>query len=162
MRYRRLYQQGGCYFLTLVLRDRSSDILVRKIVALKSALRFTQARHEFYLNALVVLPDHLHVLITLHKDSDDFSSVVRDWKKRFGFLIGEKRIWQARFWEHLIRDEEDYANHFHYIHGNPVKHGHVTKAADWPYSSFHRAMKQGLYDLLWTGRDEWQDVLYDT
>jgi putative transposase len=63
----------------------------------------------------------------------------------------ERGIWQRRFWEHTIRDETDYARHIDYVHWNPVKHGHAQRVMDWPYSSFHRYVKQGLYPLDWAG-----------
>jgi putative transposase len=69
-------------------------------------------------------------------------------------LKGERGIWQRRFWEHVIRDERDYERHVDYIHYNPVKHGHVTRAADWPYSSFHRYVRNGIYNLEWGADDD--------
>jgi putative transposase len=67
---------------------------------------------------------------------------------------GEYDIWQKRFWEHTIRDDADMENHFHYIHFNPVKHGLVSRVVDWPYSSFHRYVRQGLLAEDWAGRVE--------
>jgi REP-associated tyrosine transposase len=64
---------------------------------------------------------------------------------------GERGIWQRRFWEHAIRDEGDYARHMDYVHYNPVKHGHVTAVAQWPYSTFHRWVKAGVYPVGWGG-----------
>ncbi len=58
---------------------------------------------------------------------------------------GDAGIWQRRFWEHHIRDEQDYAAHMHYVLTNPVKHGLVTRPEDWPYSSIHRDIKAGLW-----------------
>jgi len=64
---------------------------------------------------------------------------------------GERGIWQRRYWEHTIRDESDFARHIDYIHINPVKHGYVTRVRDWPYSSFHRMVKLGVYPEDWAG-----------
>ena len=61
----------------------------------------------------------------------------------------ERGLWQRRFWEHLIRDQHDYAKHFDYIHWNPVKHGYVERVIDWPYSTFHRHVAAGLYSPDW-------------
>jgi len=61
----------------------------------------------------------------------------------------ERGIWQRRFWEHLIRDEDDFARHMDYLHYNPVKHGWVSQVADWPYSSFHRFVRSGVYPPDW-------------
>ena len=64
---------------------------------------------------------------------------------------GERGIWQRRYWEHTIRDQQDYARHADYIHYNPVKHGHVTRAADWPHSSIHRYIAAGMIERDWGG-----------
>ena len=70
------------------------------------------------------------------------------------FFMVTRGIWQRRFWEHVIRDERDYERHVDYIHYNPVKHGHVTRAADWPYSSFYRYVRSGIYNLEWGADDD--------
>jgi putative transposase len=62
---------------------------------------------------------------------------------------GERGIWQRRYWEHVIRDERDYERHIDYIHYNPVRHGHVCRASDWPYSSIHRYIAAGIVDRDW-------------
>jgi putative transposase len=64
---------------------------------------------------------------------------------------GERGIWQRRFWEHLIRDDADYARHVEYCYFNPIKHGHARRARDWPHSSFHRDVRHGLFPLDWAG-----------
>ena len=109
---------------------------------------------------IVILPDHLHCIWTLPAGEADFSSRWHDIKARFAAHIpkderlserrrkkGERGIWQRRFWEHVIRHERDYERHMDYIHYNPVKPGYVTRVRDWPYSSFHRQVRQGLYNL---------------
>lgn len=63
----------------------------------------------------------------------------------------EGTIWQRRFWEHQIRDEQDYRAHFNYLHFNPVKYGLVKRVSDWPYSSFHRYVRSGVYSDDWGG-----------
>lgn len=66
----------------------------------------------------------------------------------------EQAVWQRRFWEHLIRSEQDFIRHVEYIHYNPVKHGLVRVPRDWEYSSFHRYVREGMYGLKWgAGRD---------
>ncbi|HYZ40629.1 MAG TPA: hypothetical protein VE687_08390, partial [Stellaceae bacterium] len=62
---------------------------------------------------------------------------------------GERGIWQRRYWEHALRDEDDFARHADYIHFNPVRHGLVGRAVDWPYSSFHRMVRRGIYPADW-------------
>ena len=64
---------------------------------------------------------------------------------------GERGVWQRRYWEHTARDDEDLRRHVDYIHYNPVKHGHAATAADWPYSSFHRYVREGVYPADWAG-----------
>jgi putative transposase len=64
---------------------------------------------------------------------------------------GERGIWQRRYWEHTLRNEGDFERHVNYIHFNPVKHGHVSRVKDWPYSSFHRMVQAGVYPADWAG-----------
>jgi putative transposase len=160
--YRRARVPGATYFFTVNLRDRRSDLLIRHIDLLRDTVRATKARHPFHIDAWVVLPDHMHCLWTLPECDADFAL---RWKViKFAFTRrlpptesrtttqlarGERGIWQRRYWEHLIRDERDYANHMDYIHFNPVKHGHVKRVSDWPYSSFHRAARDGHYSGDW-------------
>jgi putative transposase len=112
----------------------------------------------------VVLPDHLHAIWPLPEDDHAYSARWQAIKTAFSKEIpageirstsrqdkGERGIWQRRFWEHTIRDDRDYATHVDYIHFNPVKHGLVENAADWPYSSFHRAVAAGMYPADWAG-----------
>ena len=61
----------------------------------------------------------------------------------------EGTIWQRRFWEHMIRDDDDYRNHCDYIHFNPVKHALVKSPIDWPYSTLHRFLKNNIYSKSW-------------
>jgi putative transposase len=160
--YRRARVAGATYFFTVNLRDRSDDLLVREIDLLRWAVRVTRERHPFYIDAWVVLPEHMHCMWTLPPGDADFA--VR-WKSiKFAFAKhlpaverrtinqyrrNERGIWQRRYWEHLIRDNLDYQRHFDYIHYNPLKHGHVQHLADWPYSTFHRAVKMNIYPANW-------------
>ncbi|MDC7824439.1 transposase [Pseudomonas sp. BLCC-B13] len=162
--YRRARVPGATYFFTVNLRDRSSDLLIREIDLLRDTVRATKARHSFHIDAWVVLPEHMHCMWTLPEGNADFAL---RWKViKFGFSRrlphqealsatqrkrGERAIWQRRYWEHLIRDDRDYQRHFDYIHFNPLKHGHVQRVVDWPYSSFHRAVRMGLYPRNWCG-----------
>ncbi|HZX17569.1 MAG TPA: transposase [Pseudomonas sp.] len=157
---RRAWVPGGTYFFTVNLQDRESDLLVREIALLRRVVVTTKARHPFAINAWVVLPEHMHCLWTLPAGDSDFA---RRWmviKQLFcrGLPAAtganarrERGIWQRRYWEHLIRDSQDWRAHFDYIHINPVKHGWVSRIQDWPYSSFHRAVRDGLYPQDWAG-----------
>ncbi len=151
MQYRRVYVEGGCYFFTLALADRKSDLLVQNINHLRAAFKTVKQNHPFEIDAIVVLPDHLHCLWTLPRNDFDYSMRWSLIKAHFSRRItktelikssrikrGERGIWQRRFWEHTIRDEKDFYNHIEYIHHNPVKHGYVSNAKDWPYSSIHQ------------------------
>ena len=160
---RRARLAGGSYFFTLTLKDRRSDLLVRHVALLREALRRVKQRKPFELLAVVILPDHLHLLIQLPEGDSNYSARLRDFKALFvkslraagepiGLDVrGGADIWQSRFWEHAIRDERDLANHIDYIHFNPVKHGIVRHVVDWPYSSFHRFVRQALLPLDWGG-----------
>ena len=162
--YRRARVPGATYFFTVNLRDRNCDLLVRHIDLLRTTVRATRARHSFHIDAWVVLPEHMHCLWTLPVGDADFALRWKVIKAGFAKRLPktetittsqhsrrERGIWQRRYWEHLIRDENDYQRHFDYIHFNPLKHGHVQCLADWPCSSFHRAVRQGIYLPDWRG-----------
>jgi putative transposase len=121
-----------------------------------------RAERPFHTDAWVVLPEHIHCVITLPPGDTDFSHRIKSMKTRFVGTIrrtkerstvrakrGERGIWQRRFWDHVIRDDRDYARHVDYAHYNPVKHGYVKRARDWPYSTFHRWLAEGLYHPDW-------------
>ena len=152
--YRRARASGGTYFLTLTLRDRRSDVLVREIDCLRKAWRSARSRVSHDVLAVVVLPDHLHAMIRMRDGKDDYSRLVQDLKKGFTRRIGMRGRgpWQPRFWEHLIRDDADLRAHIDYIHYNPVKHGHVVRVAQWPHSSFRRYVAAGLLSDDWASR----------
>jgi len=161
--YRRVRVPGATWFFTVALaRRRGNRLLVKRVANLREAFRHVQTRHPFRIDAIAILPEHLHCLWTLPPDDADFSLRWGLIKARFSRAIphgeqlsasratrGERGLWQRRFWEHLIRDEDDYARHVDYIHWNPVKHGHAAQPGDWPYSSFHRHVKDGLLPADW-------------
>ena len=149
--YRRARAHGGTYFLTLTLRDRRSDVLVREIDCLRKAWRSARSRVPHDVRAVVVLPDHLHAMIRMRDAKDDYSRLVQDLKKGFTRRIGMhgRGPWQSRFWEHLVRDDADLRAHIDYIHYNPVKHGHVVRVTQWTHSSFHRYVAAGLLSDDW-------------
>jgi putative transposase len=160
--YRRNRVKGGSYFFTVALQDRSSNLLVEHIAELRDAFRLAKARMPFQVDAIVVLPEHLHAIFTLPASDDNYSSRWRLIKSIFtrkliqkGVTLaangrGEYNLWQRRFWEHTIRDEEDMNNHIDYIHYNPVKHILVERVTDWPHSSFHRYVRSGTLPIDWT------------
>jgi putative transposase len=163
-RYRRLKIEGGVFFFTLTIADRSTDLLVRHIERLRRAYADVQTRRPFETVAICILPDHIHALWQLpHGDADyasrwsifksGFSRGLAPASTRSESKIGklEKGIWQRRYWEHAIRDDTDFERHVDYIHYNPVKHGLVQSVADWPFSSFHRYVAQDFLPADWAG-----------
>jgi len=162
--YRRNFVPGGSFFFTVNLAERRRRLLTTHIDLLRRAFRYVRRRHPFQIEAIVVLPDHLHAVWTLPQDDADFARRWRLIKSTFSHSLptgerisasrarkGERGIWQRRYWEHTLRDEADFARHVDYIHFNPVKHGHVTRVRDWPHSSFQRMVKLGIYPLDWAG-----------
>ena len=162
--YIRYRIKGGCYFFTVVLADRTSALLTDNITSLRAAFRKVRKAHTFEIEAIVILPDHLHCVWTLPAGDDAFSLRWRQIKSAFSRQLtdteqrsksrvkqGERGIWQRRFWEHAIRDEQDFRRHVDYIHYNPVKHGYVERVVEWEYSSFNRYLAQGIYPENWGG-----------
>jgi len=142
-------------------------MLVDHIVYLREAVGRTRQGLPFTIDAFVVLPNHLHAIWTLPRGDADFSTRWRLIKSRFARALPkqerlsavrlerhERGIWQRRFWEHLIRDDADYARHIEYCYINPVKHGLVNRVSDWPHSSFHRDVRAGIFPLDWAGELE--------
>lgn len=188
MRYRRAFIPGGSFFFTLVTEKRRPLLASAEAVdVLRQAFRTVKAARPFDLDAIVVLPDHLHCIWTMPQDDADFATrwrLIKTWftkhcnpALRSGpdqlrhddvalrqtapnatYKLNPSRvarkqqmIWQHRYWEHTLRDETDFSRHFDYIHYNPVKHGHVSSAREWPYSSFRRYVAEGIYAMDWGG-----------
>ena len=167
--YRRSQAAGATYFFTLVAYRRQPilcDAPIRE--ALHDAIVSIRDKRPFTIDAWVFLPDHLQCLWTLPPDDADFSTrwglIKRqvsinckktyqrpEWLTISKLKHRESTIWQRRFWEHQIRDETDFIRHMDYIHYNPVKHRHCNQLSDWPYSTFHRYVNQGVYPSGWTG-----------
>ncbi|MGB3695536.1 MAG: transposase [Spirulinaceae cyanobacterium] len=169
--YRRLKTPGRTYFITQVTHQRNPWLckdVGRK--ALREGILQVKAKHPFSLDAFILLPDHFHCLLTLPPHDHDFFGRLRLIKtyvtKHYKEAITvegsislsrrkrqESNLWQRRFWEHLIRDEQDFALHCNYIHYNPVKHGLCKSAQDWQFSTIHRFISQAIYPPNW-GLDE--------
>ena len=170
-RYRRVNTDGGTYFFTVVSYRRQHilcDIPIRD--ALHKAIKDTQLKYPFKIDAWVLLPDHLHCIWTLPEGDVEFSKrwslikrkvsiVCADQYKKGKWLTASRKkhrestIWQRRFWEHQIRDQDDFNRHLDYIHYNPVKHGLCVRPIDWVYSTFHRYVKEGRYPVDWAVQD---------
>ncbi len=159
--FRRDFTPGGTYFFTLALRNRKSQLLTSHTDLLGEALRKTKQKYPFSTEAIVVLPDHLHAVWKLPEDDFNYSlrwhqiksyftkSLIKEGVKITKDHRGEYHLWQRRFWEHRIRDESDFQAHIDYIHFNPVKHGYVSSAKEWPYSSFHRYVQNKVLQENW-------------
>jgi len=169
MRYRRAKIEGGTYFFTVVTYHRMKTLcLSENIELLKDAFAYAKKRRPFDIEAIALLPDHLHFILTLPPNDNDFPTRLRHIKSHFSrYSSGagpdnnasrnrkrEKAVWQRRYWEHVIRDEEDFIRHVDYIHYNPVKHHLVASPKDWKFSSFHHYVRKGVYDLEWGAGEE--------
>ncbi|MDD5389159.1 MAG: transposase [Gallionellaceae bacterium] len=167
MRYRRAFIPGGCFFFTVVTEQRRPLFASgASVEVLRAAFRSVRKRRPFEIDAIVVMPDHLHCIWTLPPEDADFATrwrLIKTWftkhcdpalraaPDQVRAKRGELGLWQHRYWEHAIRDEADFTRHVEYIHFNPVKHGHVAAPALWPYSSFHRYVEAGVYAPDWGG-----------
>ncbi len=166
--YRRAWYPGGTYFFTVnLLQRQGNDLLTHHIDLLRTVVTSVRHRHPFKIHGWVVLPEHLHCVIELPPGDSNFATRWRLIKMEFSKALprterisavrigrGERGIWQRRYWEHLIRDERDYEAHMDYVHINPVKHGLVKYVVDWPYSTFHRLVEEGVYPEDWAGGNE--------
>lgn len=165
--FRRSVVPGATYFFTVNTHQRRKVLTEPPFYsALKSALQQVKAERPFTIDAFVLLPDHLHCIWTLPPDDGNYalrwnlikrlvSQATRDDIAPALSASRRKRresgLWQRRFWEHQIRDDLDFARHVDYIHVNPMKHGYVQRVSDWPYSSFHRYVRDGIYPHDWAG-----------
>jgi putative transposase len=167
--YRRNRVPGGTYFFTVVTGGRKplfADAKARRL--LRDAIRRVRISHPLRVVAIVLLPDHLHTVWELPLGDSDYSlrwaKVKGYFTQRFVAIGGansnlrrpnrkERDVWQPRFWEHTCLDAADVKRCVDYIHWNPVKHGLVRRASDYPFSSFHRFVQLGEYPLDWGAED---------
>ena len=169
--YRRWFVPGGMFFFTVVTADRL-PILTTDTARqfLRSAIQTVRADRPFQIFATVLLPDHWHFVMSLPAGDADYSIRLKRIKEEFtrAWLTagmpessvtegqakkGQRGIWQPRFWEHMVRDEQDLEHCCDYIHWNPRKHGLVKRVRDWSWSSFHRFVEAGDYDIDWGGEE---------
>lgn len=171
MRYRRAQTAGATYFFTVNLANRRSDLLVQHIDELREVTRIVKRTHPFAIEAMVILPEHLHAIWKLPENDADYpmrwslikSSFSRGLEKTESIRASrlkkrEREIWQRRYWEHQIRDEWDFEKHVDYIHYNPVKHGYVKRPIDWPFSTLHRYVQTGVLPEHWASDLVIEDV----
>jgi putative transposase len=164
MRYRRAKTAGATYFFTVNLANRNADTLVKNIDVLRDVMTKVKTARPFAVVAMVVLPEHLHAIWRLPPGDSDYQTRWSLLKGGFSRRLppGEHRggtraakrergIWQRRYWEHQIRDDVDLERHVEYVHFNPVKHGWVTRAVDWPHSTLHGYIERGMVNQNWGG-----------
>lgn len=157
--YRRARVNGATWFFTVVTAQRRRFLANEHSASiLRQSVAAVLRRMPFHIDAWVILPDHMHAIWTLPAGDQDFSTrwgLIKASFSRHSDLphaTGPRRdsgLWQPRFWEHRIRNIRDYHAHMDYTHYNPAKHGLVAQVKDWPYSSFHRAVREGIYPPDW-------------
>ena len=153
MNYKRIYLDGYSYYLTLVTQGRK-PLLVDNIALLREAFKRSKQKYVYSIEAIVVLPDHLHMIIT-PQNAREYSKIIHHIKRSFVYGLdrqikrqakyelsdekyrrGHAGIWQERFYEHTIRDEKDWLEKMEYIKHNPIKHQLVDDLNEWQYTSF--------------------------
>ena len=153
---RRYHTCGNIYFIANVTFDRL-PILVQSAELLIESIEAVRAKQPFELHAWVIMPDHFHFVVD--PTGWDISTLMHSIKMSFGARyrkqLGQKsgRVWQNRFWDHIIRDQEDYNRHIDYVHYNPVKHGLVKSPFDWQWTSLHDYVRVGLYRRDWGSKE---------
>ena len=160
--YTRLFLNGFNFIFVTIVTNERQKILIENIDILRKSFKSALEKFPFEIYAAVVLPDHMHLILKL-QNVEDYPKIIYSIKYNFSFKMpknaaflsqskikkGEKGIWQRRYWEHTIRDEEDLAKHLDYVHFNPIKHGYVKVAGKYEYSSFKKFVKMGFYDSSW-------------
>ena len=159
--YTRLFLQGFNYLFITVVTNGRQKILIEMIDILRQSFKSALDKFAFEIYAAVIMPDHMHLIIKV-EHIEDYPKILYLIKYKFSLKMpknaflspskikkGEKGIWQRRYWEHTIRDEEDMAKHLDYIHFNPIKHGYVKTVGEYKYSSFKKFVKMGFYDDTW-------------
>jgi len=155
--YKRLYLAGHSYFITMVTQRRT-PLLIDNIDLLRDSFKRSKQRYRYRIDAIIVLPDHLHMIITPH-NPQEYSKIIAHIKRSFVYGLDDRikndakanlstsgyrrklsGIWQKRFYEHTIRDEKDWLEKMHYIQHNAVKHAYVGIWEEWEYSSFTKKL----------------------
>lgn len=160
-RIRRWYVPDAVYFIVGVTQSRHPLFAKEdNVMLLRETLRNVKELYPFSMHAYVFLPDHFHLLIFV-PETTNISKLMQSWQRNFTRnykaargITEPLRLWQRGFWDHVIRDADDWDRHFHYIHYNPVKHGYVRRVRDYPHSSFHEYVKRGVYDLEWAEAED--------
>ena len=165
--FKRYFQNKNLVFITIVTYKRQ-PILIKNIDQIRQS--FIQTQYNFHIIAGVVLENHMHIIIQSEK-AEDFSKIIQSFKSKFSRQMQfnenqteeqknrrEKGIWQRKYYDHIIRNENDFYKHLDYIHYNPIKHDYVKKAKDWKYSSFKKFVRMGYYDENWCNFEDKNDI----
>lgn len=156
MNYKRLFIENTYVFLTLVTYKRKK-ILIENIEILRNSFKECKKKYDFDIFSIVIIPDYIHMIIK-PKNIDEYPKIIGQIKMHFtknsniAYEVNNSReanIWQRRYWEHTIRDEDDLYRHMDYIHYNPIKHAYVKSAKEWEYSSFDKFVNMGYYEADW-------------
>ena len=163
--YTRVFAQEHPYFITINTEKRR-PILIDNITILRQAFANSKQYFDYSIDAICILPDHLHMII-YPKNEKDYPNIIKSIKTYFSKNINqtfdmsqskikkkELGIWQRRYYEHTIRDEKELEKYRNYIHYNPVKHHLIRSANEWEYSSFSKFVSRGYYDIDWYNLDE--------
>lgn len=170
--YRRHFKNSNPVFVTFVTHDRK-EILIENVDILRNSFKYSKEKFKYEIIAIVVLKEHCHVILSAENQSD-IPKIIRIIKFNFSKSIpdkylekvelstsaakrGEKGIWQRRYYDHIIRDEDDLYKHLDYIHYNPTKHYQIIPK-NWKYSSFNKFVKLGLYDLNWCNQEDKNEI----
>jgi len=150
--YKRIFMDGHSYYITVVTHQRN-PILIENISLLRESFRLSKEKYPYIINAVVIMPDHLHMIIS-PENAEDYPHIVRTVKQHFSRHCpshyyahlqqsvsrnrkGYSPVWQKRYYEHTIRNEKDMFEKVQYMYHNPVKHGYVDEPDQWEYSSFN-------------------------
>ncbi|MCM1338677.1 MAG: transposase [Muribaculaceae bacterium] len=172
MNYRRVFVQNTYLHIIITSYDRK-PVFIDNIDILRTALKNTMSLYKYEIIAICILPEHIHLI--LHpEDINNYPKIISTIKHYFSRNVGqvcptdklkigyknkrEKRIFQRRYWEHTIRNEEELNNQIDYIHYNPVKHGYAQNVKDWKHSSFHKFVTQGYYKETWGSFEDTKNI----
>jgi len=170
--YKRYYLNNYSYiFITMVTYQRK-EILIENIELLRNSFRKALSKYDFEIIAICILKNHIHMIIK-ENELKNFSKIIASIKKNFSYYLENKPlkndlsqsmqyrkeagVWQRRFYDHIIRNEEDFNKHINYIHYNSYKHYQIAPK-DWEYSSFSKFVDLGFYEENWC---DFEDKMLD-
>ena len=178
MKYKRLFIENSLVFITMVTNNRK-PILVRNFNLVKQSYYNVSQFYQFELLAYAVLEDHIHCIIQ-PAIVKDYPKIIKSFKYSFTKNVGivmptynleskdiigkihqsdkKSKIWQNRYWAHVILREDDLYKHLDYIHYNSLKHYNIAPNR-WLYSSFNLFVQNGMYDINWCNQENKNNIL---